>query len=241
MCSPCARSVPRQGRGGSRGSTRAEGRIDLAPGGIASWRWHHRERPPCARLLRRKRHPDLASDGQEPDRAPALEPCDPRATDRDPRPLADNERTADCGAVREGTRNPPEWGSPRPLPPADRGEWRRSTVGGEDELYRKVPDIDFYDQLRTSTDTHVAIAIRGLGEMEPADPTDFGAHQSRVDLDPRTDEYGVRRASVTLTADAAGRRSVGRDGHRHDEGRRVFAPARRSRRPGHDGLGHDAP
>src|SRR6266545_2197188 len=73
-----------------------------------------------------------------------------------------------------------------------------NTVGGEDELYRKVPDVDFYDQLRSSTDTHVAIAIRGLGEMEPADPNDFAAHESRVDLDARTDEYGVRRAAVTL-------------------------------------------
>src|SRR6266700_4110661 len=35
--------------------------------------------------------------------------------------------------------------------------------------------------------------------MEPADPNDFGAHPSRIDLDARTDEYGVRRASVTLT------------------------------------------
>jgi hypothetical protein len=74
-----------------------------------------------------------------------------------------------------------------------------NTVGGEDELYRKVPDVDFYDQLRGSTDTHVAIAIRGLGEMEPADPNDFGAHASRIDLDPRADEYGVRRGFVTIT------------------------------------------
>jgi choline dehydrogenase-like flavoprotein len=74
-----------------------------------------------------------------------------------------------------------------------------NTVGGEDQLFRKIPDVDFYDQLRTSTDTHVAIAIRGLGEMEPVDPNDFGAHASRVDLDAHTDEYGVRRASVTLT------------------------------------------
>ena len=78
-----------------------------------------------------------------------------------------------------------------------------NTVGGEDELFRKVPDVDFYDQLRSSTDTHVAFAIRGLGEMERGDPTDFGAHPSRVDLDPRTDEYGVRRASVTLTPTSA--------------------------------------
>jgi hypothetical protein len=74
-----------------------------------------------------------------------------------------------------------------------------NTVGAEDELYRKVPDVDFYDQLRTSTDTHVAIAVRGLGEMEPADPANAGAHPSRVELSTRTDEYGVRRASVLLT------------------------------------------
>ncbi|WP_028748041.1 family 16 glycoside hydrolase [Rhizobium mesoamericanum] len=73
-----------------------------------------------------------------------------------------------------------------------------SAVGGEDELYRKVPDIDFYDQLRTSNDTHVAIAIRGLGEMEPADMNNIGLHPSHVDLDARRDEYGVPRAMVTL-------------------------------------------
>jgi hypothetical protein len=74
-----------------------------------------------------------------------------------------------------------------------------STAGAEDELYRKVPDIDFFDQLRTSSDTHVAIAIRGLGEMEPADPANPGAHPNRVELGPGTDEYGIRRASVLLT------------------------------------------
>jgi hypothetical protein len=74
-----------------------------------------------------------------------------------------------------------------------------NTVGAEDELFRKVPDVDFFDQLRTSNDTHIAIAIRGLGEMEAADFANPGAHPSRVDLDPRTDEFGVRRGIVTLT------------------------------------------
>ncbi|MGY8631898.1 DUF1080 domain-containing protein [Bradyrhizobium sp. 14AA] len=73
-----------------------------------------------------------------------------------------------------------------------------NTVGAEDELYRKVPDVDFYDQLRTSTDTHVAVAIRGLGEMEPVDPANLAAHPSRVDLSARADEYGIRRGSVAL-------------------------------------------
>ena len=74
-----------------------------------------------------------------------------------------------------------------------------STVGSEDELFRKVPDVDFFDALATSTDTHVAVAIRGIGEMEPADFNNIAAHPSRVDLDARTDEYNVRRAFVTLT------------------------------------------
>lgn len=74
-----------------------------------------------------------------------------------------------------------------------------NTVGSEDELFRKVPDVDFFDQLRTSTDTHVAIAIRGIGETAAADFNNLAAHPSRLDLDPRTDEYGVRRVFVTLT------------------------------------------
>jgi len=74
-----------------------------------------------------------------------------------------------------------------------------NTVGAEDELFKKIPDVDFFDQLRTSTDTHVAIGIRGIGQMAAADPNNPSAHPSRVDLDPRTDEYGVRRAVVTLT------------------------------------------
>ena len=75
-----------------------------------------------------------------------------------------------------------------------------NTVGAEDELFRKVPDVDFFEALRTSTDTHVAIAIRGIGEIAAADPANPSAHPSRVDLAGRTDEYGMRRAVVTLQA-----------------------------------------
>src|SRR5215210_5766059 len=73
------------------------------------------------------------------------------------------------------------------------------TVGAEDELYKKVPDVDFFDKLRTADDQTVAIAIRGIGQMAAADPTNPDAHPSRVELDPnRTDEYTITRALVTL-------------------------------------------
>ena len=73
-----------------------------------------------------------------------------------------------------------------------------SNVGVDQELFQKVPDVDFFDALRASTDTHVVIAIRGIGEISAADFGDVNAHPSRVDLDPGTDEYGVRRARVTI-------------------------------------------
>jgi len=112
-----------------------------------------------------------------------------------------------------------------------------STVGGEDELYRKIPDIDFYDQLRSSTDTHVAIAIRGLGEMEPADPNDFAAHPSRVDLDLHTDEYGIRRASVSIAPTQRDNDLWTAMDDAMVTVAGIFAPGQNIPRPGHDGLG----
>jgi choline dehydrogenase-like flavoprotein len=73
------------------------------------------------------------------------------------------------------------------------------TGGAEDELFKKIPDVDFFDALSTADDQFVAIAIRGIGQMEAADFGNVGAHPSRVDLDPnRNDEFGVPRAFVTM-------------------------------------------
>jgi hypothetical protein len=75
-----------------------------------------------------------------------------------------------------------------------------NTVGAEEELFKKIPDVDFFDKLRTADDTNVAIAIRGIGQMQAADFGNPDAHPSRVEPDPnRTDEYGVTRALVTIT------------------------------------------
>ena len=64
-----------------------------------------------------------------------------------------------------------------------------------------MPDVDFYDQLRSSTNTQVAIAIRGIGEIAAADFNNLSAHPSRVGFwTSATDGSGVRRATVTLTA-----------------------------------------
>ena len=45
------------------------------------------------------------------------------------------------------------------------------------ELFMKVPDIDFYEDMLEADDQHVVITIRGIGEMEPDNPA---SHIKRV-------------------------------------------------------------
>lgn len=62
----------------------------------------------------------------------------------------------------------------------------------EKELFKKVPDIETFDQFKAATDTHIVVTIRGIGEMAPQNPV------SGVFLDSEPDEFGVPRANVTI-------------------------------------------
>jgi len=62
----------------------------------------------------------------------------------------------------------------------------------EAELFKKVPDIDTFDNFRTASETHVVIPLRGIGQMEGQ------VAGNRVVLDPETDEWGARRAIVSI-------------------------------------------
>jgi choline dehydrogenase-like flavoprotein len=64
----------------------------------------------------------------------------------------------------------------------------------EAELFKKIPDIDTYDKHRNANDTHVAITIRGIGEMQSNNPA------NRIDRDNEPDEHGEARAFVALPA-----------------------------------------
>jgi choline dehydrogenase-like flavoprotein len=71
-------------------------------------------------------------------------------------------------------------------------------TNSEAELFKKVPDIDMFDAHKNATDTQVVITIRGIGEMEPKNDSDFG-NSVTLDLDPQqTDEFQMRRAFVNL-------------------------------------------
>ena len=63
----------------------------------------------------------------------------------------------------------------------------------EAELFKKIPDIDTFDRFRSASDSDVVVTIRGIGEMEPQNPA------SSVRLDPEPDEFGQRRAFVSIS------------------------------------------
>jgi hypothetical protein len=67
-----------------------------------------------------------------------------------------------------------------------------SGADSEAELFKKIPDIDALDAFRAADDSHVVITLRGIGEMEAQNPN------SRITLDPELDEFGVRRAFVSI-------------------------------------------
>lgn len=65
----------------------------------------------------------------------------------------------------------------------------------EPELFKKVPDIDTLAAFQTATDNHVVVTIRGIGEMEPHNPS------SAITL-TGLDEFSQPRAFVTIKASA---------------------------------------
>jgi len=68
----------------------------------------------------------------------------------------------------------------------------KTSTDAEAELFKKIPDIDQFNVLRQASAQDVVITIRGIGEMETQNPA------SSVRLDAEVDEYGARRAFVSL-------------------------------------------
>ena len=62
----------------------------------------------------------------------------------------------------------------------------------EAQLFKKVPDLDQLDRLRRSSNTHVVITLRGIGEMTPHNPDSFVAR------DPQALYFDRPRAVVSI-------------------------------------------
>lgn len=68
----------------------------------------------------------------------------------------------------------------------------KPTNDTEPELFKKIPDIDTLAAFHTANDLHVVMTIRGIGEMEPQNPS------SRVTASGELDEFSFPRAFVSL-------------------------------------------
>ncbi|MGE5269652.1 MAG: family 16 glycoside hydrolase [Thiohalocapsa sp.] len=62
----------------------------------------------------------------------------------------------------------------------------------EAELFKKIPDIDTFDNFRTASESHIVITMRGIGQMEGQ------VAGNRIALDPEADQWGARRAIVSI-------------------------------------------
>ncbi len=77
-------------------------------------------------------------------------------------------------------------------------------TNSEAELFKKIPDIDKFEQHLNATDTHFVITMRGIGEMEPLNAQSFVRRRGN----------GIRRRARVRFHTAVGERqgAVGRDG-----------------------------
>ena len=103
----------------------------------------------------------------------------------------------------------------------------------EAELFKKVPDIDTFDRFRSTSPTHVVITIRGIGAMEPKNPSNF------VRLDPEFDEFGAPRAFVSIAPSSNDGKLWDAMDKAADDVAKVFAGSQTLERLGQnrDGLG----
>jgi len=69
-------------------------------------------------------------------------------------------------------------------------------TNSEAKLFKKVPDLDTLDRLRTTTSTEVVVTIRGIGEMEPQNPA------NTITLGGVPDEFSLPRAVVAMSPTA---------------------------------------
>lgn len=65
-------------------------------------------------------------------------------------------------------------------------------ANSEAELFQKIPDIDTLDSFRQANKDSIVMTVRGVAEFQPGNP------QNRIVLGGEVDEFGMRRAFVSI-------------------------------------------
>jgi choline dehydrogenase-like flavoprotein len=92
-------------------------------------------------------------------------------------------------------------------------------TNSEAELFQKIPDIDTVDIFRQADEDSIVVTVRAVGELQAGNPA------SRVSLSGETDEFGVRRAFVSINPNSNDAETWDAMDHASDQVRKIFADA----------------
>ena len=90
-------------------------------------------------------------------------------------------------------------------------------ANSEAELFQKIPDIDTIDVFRQSDEDSIVMMVRAVGELQA------GNSGNRVTLSGETDEFGMRRAFVSINPTQNDAETWTAMDHASDQVRKIFA------------------
>jgi choline dehydrogenase-like flavoprotein len=92
-------------------------------------------------------------------------------------------------------------------------------ANSEAELFQKIPDIDTVDTFRQADEDSIVMMVRAVGELQAGNPG------NRVTLGGETDEFGMRRAFVSINPTQNDAETWTAMDHASDQVRKIFADA----------------
>jgi choline dehydrogenase-like flavoprotein len=92
-------------------------------------------------------------------------------------------------------------------------------TNSEAELFQKIPDIDTLDTFRQADEDSIVMMVRAVGELQAGNPG------TRVTLGGETDEFGMRRAFVSINPTLNDAETWTAMDHASDQVRKIFADA----------------
>jgi hypothetical protein len=90
-------------------------------------------------------------------------------------------------------------------------------TNSEAELFQKIPDADTIDTFRQADEDSVVMTVRAVGELQA------GNSGNRVSLGGETDEFGIRRAFVSINPNPNDAETWDAMDHASDQVRKIFA------------------
>jgi choline dehydrogenase-like flavoprotein len=90
-------------------------------------------------------------------------------------------------------------------------------ANSEAELFQKIPDTDTLDVFRQADEDSIVMTVRAVGELQAANPG------NRVTLGGETDEFGIRRAFVSINPNPNDAETWDAMDHASDQVRKIFA------------------